>query len=98
MADREAKEERKEGTEKEKKTYWHTKTSSEIVTEARSSARPGPGMTAAPDARGTGLGLAIARGFVEANAGTLTIDDAPGGGTCMRIVLPSLKVTEEVPA
>jgi two-component system sensor histidine kinase KdpD len=46
---------------------------------------------------GTGLGLAIARGFVEANAGTLTIDDAPGGGTCMRIVLPSLKVSEEVP-
>ncbi|HEY3612385.1 MAG TPA: ATP-binding protein [Gaiellales bacterium] len=49
-------------------------------------------------AGGTGLGLAIARGFVEANAGTLTIDDAPGGGTCMRIVLPSLKVSEEVPA
>jgi two-component system sensor histidine kinase KdpD len=49
-------------------------------------------------AGGTGLGLAIARGFVQANAGTLTIDDAPGGGTCMRIVLPSLKVTEEVPA
>ena len=40
-------------------------------------------------AGGTGLGLAIARGFVEANAGTLTIDDAPGGGTCMRIVLPA---------
>jgi two-component system, OmpR family, sensor histidine kinase KdpD len=49
-------------------------------------------------AGGTGLGLAIARGFVEANAGTLTIEDAPGGGTCMRIVLPSLKVSEEVPA
>ena len=49
-------------------------------------------------AGGTGLGLAIARGFVEANAGTLTIDDAPGGGTCMRIVLPSLMVSEEVPA
>jgi signal transduction histidine kinase len=49
-------------------------------------------------AGGTGLGLAIARGFVEANAGTLTIDDAPGGGTCMRVVLPSMKVTEEVRA
>jgi two-component system, OmpR family, sensor histidine kinase KdpD len=49
-------------------------------------------------AGGTGLGLAIARGFVQANAGTLTIDDAPGGGTCMRIVLPSLRVSEEVPA
>jgi two-component system sensor histidine kinase KdpD len=49
-------------------------------------------------AGGTGLGLAIARGFVEANAGTLTIDDAPGGGTCMRIVLPSMKVGEEVRA
>ncbi|MDX6561719.1 MAG: two-component system, OmpR family, sensor histidine kinase KdpD, partial [Gaiellales bacterium] len=49
-------------------------------------------------AGGTGLGLAIARGFVEANAGTLTIDDAPGGGTCMRVVLPSMKVGEEVRA
>jgi two-component system, OmpR family, sensor histidine kinase KdpD len=49
-------------------------------------------------AGGTGLGLAIARGFVEANAGTLTIDDAPGGGTCMRIVLPGMKVSEEVRA
>jgi two-component system sensor histidine kinase KdpD len=49
-------------------------------------------------AGGTGLGLAIARGFVEANAGTLTIDDAPGGGTCMRIVLPAMKVSEEVRA
>jgi len=49
-------------------------------------------------AGGTGLGLAIARGFVEANAGTLTIDDAPGGGTCMRVVLPSMKVSEEVRA
>jgi two-component system, OmpR family, sensor histidine kinase KdpD len=47
---------------------------------------------------GTGLGLAIARGFVEANAGSLTIDDAPGGGTCMRIVLPAMKVSEEVRA
>ena len=47
---------------------------------------------------GTGLGLAIARGFVEANAGTLTIDDAPGGGTCMRVALPTMKVGEEVRA
>jgi two-component system sensor histidine kinase KdpD len=49
-------------------------------------------------AGGTGLGLAIARGFVQANAGTLTIEDAPGGGTCMRIVLPAMKVSEEVRA
>jgi len=26
------------------------------------------------------------------------IDDAPGGGTCMRVVLPSMKVSEEVRA
>jgi len=48
-------------------------------------------------AGGTGLGLAIARGFVEAN-------EAPSrrrcsrGGTCMRIVLPAMKVSEEVRA
>jgi two-component system sensor histidine kinase KdpD len=30
---------------------------------------------------GVGLGLAVARGFVDALAGALTVDDTPGGGT-----------------
>jgi two-component system, OmpR family, sensor histidine kinase KdpD len=36
---------------------------------------------------GVGLGLAIAVGFVEAMDGTLTLDDTPGGGLTVTIVL-----------
>ena len=49
-------------------------------------------------AGGTGLGLAIARGFVDANHGELTIDDAPGGGACMRLRLPAMAVESVVTA
>jgi len=38
---------------------------------------------------GVGLGLAIADGFVRAMDGTIEVDDTPGGGTTMTIVLPS---------
>ncbi len=38
--------------------------------------------------KGTGLGLAIARRVVEQHRGTLTVDDAPGGGARFRIVIP----------
>jgi two-component system sensor histidine kinase HydH len=38
--------------------------------------------------RGTGLGLAIARRVVELHRGTLTVDDAPGGGARFRIEIP----------
>jgi K+-sensing histidine kinase KdpD len=37
---------------------------------------------------GLGLGLAIARGFTEAQGGTLTPSDTPGGGLTMTISLP----------
>jgi signal transduction histidine kinase len=36
---------------------------------------------------GTGLGLAIASELIEANGGTLSLDETPAG-TCFRIVLP----------
>jgi signal transduction histidine kinase len=39
--------------------------------------------------RGTGLGLATARRIVESHGGTLTLVDAPGGGTIARLSLPS---------
>ncbi len=44
-------------------------------------------------ADGTGLGLAIARSLVEAHDGTLTAEDAPGGGALMRIRLPAAAYT-----
>jgi len=44
------------------------------------------GATARPG--GTGLGLAIARGFTEANGGTVTAENRPGGGAVFTIRLP----------
>jgi len=38
--------------------------------------------------RGTGLGLAVARRVVEAHGGTITVDDAPGGGAVFRVEIP----------
>lgn len=43
--------------------------------------------------RGTGLGLATARRIVESHGGTLSLVDAPGGGTIARIALPSASGT-----
>jgi two-component system sensor histidine kinase KdpD len=37
---------------------------------------------------GSGLGLAIAKGFIEANGGTITVDSLPGQGTTFIISLP----------
>jgi two-component system, OmpR family, sensor histidine kinase KdpD len=44
------------------------------------------GATARPG--GTGLGLAIARGFTEANGGTVNAENRPGGGAVFTIRLP----------
>ena len=41
------------------------------------------------------LGLAIARGFVEAHAGRIWAEDAPGGGACIVFTLP-LEVSDAV--
>jgi PAS domain S-box-containing protein len=38
--------------------------------------------------QGTGLGLAIAHTVVSLHGGSLTVDDAPGGGARFRVVLP----------
>jgi two-component system, OmpR family, sensor histidine kinase KdpD len=40
------------------------------------------------EAGGTGLGLAIARGFVEANGGTLRVQSLPGQGSAFSIHMP----------
>lgn len=41
-----------------------------------------------PGGTGVGLGLAVARGLTEAMAGTLALDDTPGGGTTFVVDLP----------
>ena len=40
-------------------------------------------------AKGTGLGLAIVKKIVEEHFGRIEFADAPGGGTCVRIILDS---------
>jgi signal transduction histidine kinase/ActR/RegA family two-component response regulator len=44
---------------------------------------------------GTGLGLAMVYGMVQRHEGVITIDSAPGKGTCMQLTLP---VREELSA
>jgi two-component system sensor histidine kinase KdpD len=41
-----------------------------------------------PNGEGVGLGLAVAKGFVEAMAGDLSVDDTPGGGCTIVVSLP----------
>ncbi len=41
-----------------------------------------------PNGAGVGLGLAVAKGFVEAMAGELSVDDTPGGGCTVTVSLP----------
>lgn len=40
---------------------------------------------------GVGLGLSVASGFVSAIGGTLAVDQTPGGGTTMTVLLPALQ-------
>jgi two-component system sensor histidine kinase KdpD len=37
---------------------------------------------------GTGLGLAVAHGFITLMGGEIMVEDTPGGGTTMVVVLP----------
>ena len=43
---------------------------------------------------GSGLGLAIAKGFVEANGGTISVESLPGQGTSFVVALP---ISEPIP-
>jgi two-component system sensor histidine kinase KdpD len=44
---------------------------------------------------GSGLGLAIAKGFVEANGGTITVESLPGQGSTFVVALPIEPVAAE---
>ena len=41
--------------------------------------------------QGSGLGLAVVKGLVEAHHGTVSVDSAPGRGSCFTIELPKAK-------
>jgi signal transduction histidine kinase len=43
------------------------------------------------DGGGSGLGLAIVAEIVASHTGTVSIDDRPGGGTIVTVILPSVK-------
>ncbi len=47
---------------------------------------------------GSGLGLAIAKGFVEANGGTISVESLPGQGTSFVVSLPIESDIAQVPA
>jgi two-component system sensor histidine kinase KdpD len=48
--------------------------------------------------RGTGLGLAIARGFVEANGGTIRVETTLGGGATFVVSLAFAEASAGIPA
>ena len=52
-------------------------------------------LTAAGSTMNRGLGLTFCRLAVEAQGGTIWIEPAPGGGTCVRVVLPAASAHEQ---
>ena len=56
------------------------------------------GADASRTAPGSGLGLAIAKGFVEANGGTIAVESLPGQGTSLVVSFPVGRAGSAVPA
>jgi CheY-like chemotaxis protein len=52
-----------------------------------------PFFTTKPIGQGTGLGLSMIYGFAQQSGGHVTIQSAPGQGTCVRLYLPRLHGT-----
>ena len=53
-----------------------------------------PFFTTKPVGIGTGIGLSVCHGVVTAHGGTITVDDAPGGGAVFVIRLPATTTVE----
>ena len=47
---------------------------------------------------GVGLGLFVVEGVVRGHGGTVSVDDAPGGGACFRITLPAVESLVPTPS
>jgi PAS domain S-box-containing protein len=50
-----------------------------------------PFYTTKPQGKGTGLGLSIVRTILETHHGVVTVEDAPGRGTCFTLYFPADK-------
>ncbi|WP_439579850.1 PAS-domain containing protein [Elioraea sp.] len=48
-----------------------------------------PFFTTKPEGVGTGVGLSLCRSIVTAHGGTIALEETPGGGATVRIVLPA---------
>ena len=55
-----------------------------------------PFFTTKPAGIGMGIGLAVSRGIMEVHGGTLTLEEAPGGGACFVIRLPRYGAGEAI--
>ena len=54
-----------------------------------------PFFTTKPEGVGTGVGLSLCRGIVTAHGGAIALEETPGGGATIRIVLPPGRAAAE---